>query len=106
MLFCIFAFGRDTLLHSNSSSWVDIIWLHWLHIGGSVFFFFLIDTHVQIGTQFAVSCFKPPHNYFVFLFQVVGRHYLVEILGFMCFCLFFFLEVFHILFHNCFSIYV
>ena len=74
------------LLHSNSWWWVDIILL------------FLIGTHVW---EFScVSCSKPCRNYSVFSFHVVGRHCSMEIL-FHVF-LFFSLEMFHILFHDCF----
>ena len=75
LYFCLWAWY---LLYSNSRRWIDIIWLQWLHIGGSVFF---------NRYSCAVFCSKSCHNYSIFSFQVIGRHYLVEILGyFMCFC--------------------
>ena len=77
--FCVWAWY---LLHSNRRCLVDKIRLHWINIGSSVFFF-LIDTH-------AVSCSKPCRDYSVFSFHVVGRHCLIEILGYIIYKFLFF----------------
>ena len=75
-LFCIFAFERGTCCIQIEDDWL----VKFGCIGHTLaVLFFSIDTRVR----------KPCHDYSVFSFHVVGRHCLIEILGYITsFCSF------------------